>query len=356
MFRNRWSVVLIAAAGGTVLAAPAAKPLKVSAPAAVARALRQDFGAVVEGGAGGQIDWTGGVVTATGTARVQGKGAQAVAMARRASRLVAARNAALLLAGVRAGPGGRLANVKAGQIDVDALLANFTQVRQAHDLKAGTITTTITMPLHGVRGVATFTGVTFAKSDKRWDWPAGKAVAGRADVVILDARGSRFAPSIAPRITDPLGRAVFEGGDLESSRVRTQPTAAYVGFQPSITGGTRSSSSPYTDMKSRARAAADMANRLAREREKLYREAQRTRPPRRPQKTKPPEPKTLHTVARKRFGNPLILQADAGAKTSFQTLVLSGAAASALARHPEAKTLFQTGRVVIVVDRIPAQK
>jgi hypothetical protein len=311
---------------------------------------------VIEPGAGGEVDWTGGVVTAVGTARVQGKGAQAVVMAKRASRLVAARNAALLLAGVRAGPGGRFQNVQAGQIDVDALLTSFRQVRQVHDLKARTITTTLTMPLHGTRGVATFTGVTFTKSDKRWDWPAGRPPGGRADVLILDVRGLRFAPSIAPRITDPLGRAIFEGGDLDPKRVCTQPTVAYVGFRPSATGGTRTSGSPYPAIKSRARSVVDMANQLTRQREKLYRDAQRTKPGRRPKQTKPPEPKTLHNVARKRFANPLILRARVNAKTSLQTLVLDGAAAAALAKHPEAKTLFQTGRVVIVVNRVAPRK
>ena len=340
MPRRALGVLLI-----VLVAATLSVPAGAAAP--VAAALRQNFRPVIEKTPAGRIDWTRGLVTAVGTAKVQGKGAQAVTMAKRAARLLAARNAALLLAGVRAGPGGRFQNVQAGRIDTDALLVNFRQVHLTYDAKARTVTAKIVMPLHGARSVVTFTGVTYVKSDRRWDWPGGAGARDRADVVVLDARGTGFVPSIAPRVVDRLGRCLFEGGDLDPAHVRLRAIAAYVGYkQPAAATPLPKHASARAIAKAQARKAVALSAKLARDREEIVRRAEKR--PRSPVKA-PTGPKTLREAVCKRFRNPLILRAGATAKKSRDTLVLSPEAVQTLAEHPEARALLQSGKVVIVV-------
>ena len=149
-------------------------------------------------------------------------------------------------------------------------------------------------------------------------------------MLILDVRGSGFLPSVAPRIVTEDGRCIFEGGDLDIPRVRKRRTAMYVGFrQRPVERASEKSASPRLRALARARKVAGRAGGVE---------------------------QTLHQVARKRFKNPLIFKATRAAKDAPGTLVLSNAALRSLATHPEAKTLLQAGRVLIVVNQVKARK
>jgi len=323
--RRRVTDVLVIVVVLSAAAAPSARGgIKVGAPEALAKALRTGFEPAIERVSGGEIDWTAAEATAVGTAKVAGEGAQAVAMAKRASRLIAARNAALVIAGLRPGPDGRVKNLKTGRISVDAVLAHFSQVYQKHDARKKTVTTKIRMPLYGVRGVVQLLGVSFARSDKRWEWPPEGVGAGRADVVIIDARGSSFQPSVVPRIVTANGRCVFAGGDLAKAKLADRPAVAYVGFQMNQPRVSEKNPSGYLRAIARARKVASQSGA---------------------------QPRDLGRVARKKFRSPLIFSGLATRKDSRETIVLPNPAVRTMALHPEIETLLKAGKVVFVIDR-----
>ena len=91
---------------------------------------------VVEEREGGYVDWACCRVVAVGAGHSRGDSASDIAMARRAARLVAARNALLLLDGIQAGPGEVFPGLRQGRINVDAVLENFQELVGDYDPRA----------------------------------------------------------------------------------------------------------------------------------------------------------------------------------------------------------------------------
>jgi hypothetical protein len=170
---------------------------------------------------GGEIDWTRGVVSAVGVGRAREDlgGKRAASMAKRAAYIVAARNAALVLAGIRVGPGGRFKNVRNGWIRADVKLTNFRETEANYNPATRTATARIEMPLYGVSGAVSVLGLETDKPEKLWKWPeTRKSEATDLEVILLDARDVTMKPTVLPRLETVDGQCVFDAGRLGMTR------------------------------------------------------------------------------------------------------------------------------------------
>ncbi len=218
-------------------------------PMALVESLGEGYRPYVETHPTGQIDWTRGHILARGVGKVRGSGAQAVAMARRAARLVAGRNAVLLISGVAIDSDGRFPNIQRGRISVEGVLSDFEETSVDYDPLARTVTITLKVPLHGQRSVVKMIGPPAARRASRWSWPrpaAEKPPGARVDVVVIDARSTKFTPVLFPRLQSPSGQGVLEAADLPrdqllrrclvvyASRLRPPGKAAPLAFKTAI--------------------------------------------------------------------------------------------------------------------------
>ncbi len=177
---------------------------------------------MVEAIPGGEIDWTNGIVYATGTGKLRSRSSQDVLMAERAARLDALRNGLLLLGGIRSGPGGQFQNVKDAKIDLDAVVKDFEEAGSDYDISTQTIISKMKLPLYGPRGVIRLTGAKMVVAGKT----RPLAVAGGSPVpLVIDARGSGFRPCVFPRVMDDSGQCIElpTGG---AALVSNRPAAA----------------------------------------------------------------------------------------------------------------------------------
>jgi hypothetical protein len=189
--------------------APAATgPAQLTQAQSVLKALGAEPSALVERIDGGQINWTTAEVFAVGEGKAAGLSGQQIDMAKRAARLAAARNVVLVLAGIRTGPGGRFRNFREGTISVDAVVRDFQEASDDFDRATRIATVRLKMPLYGAQGAVRIGGLVLAG-------PVGPAKAlavkgGQPQIIVIDARGTGFAPCMLPRIARPSGQTVFE--------------------------------------------------------------------------------------------------------------------------------------------------
>jgi hypothetical protein len=137
---------------------------------------------------GGHIDWTRGRVISQGSGKIAGSSGKARAMAERAARLAAARNALLTLGGVRVDESGRFALMEQGSLSVQGVLRDFEQTSVTEDPQSGTITVTLEAPLYGANGVL-----------KQKITSESLPVVERK-IILIDARGVTFRPVAFPMI------------------------------------------------------------------------------------------------------------------------------------------------------------
>lgn len=284
----------------------------------VLKAMGKGFKAAVERVPGGEIDWTRNLVIASGTAKATGADNQAVAMARRGARLLAARNAVLLSKGIRVGPGGRFPQIEQGRISVDAVVKGLRELSWKFDRKAMTVTVTAGVPIYGAEGIVRMTEITFAKHARAFVWAAVNVAGGQADVVIIDGRRTGFLPCLAPQITTSSGELILSAAQLSLGEFRKRGTVVYV-------RSTRKARGPGGIAK----------NILA--------QAGRTDP-------------ALAAAAKRAYKNPLMLQADKSPQNSRGTLVLTTVATRTLIMSGGARDLFRSGRVIVITDTPPVKK
>ena len=275
----------------------------------VLKAMGKGFKAAVERIPGGEIDWTRDLVIASGTAKATGADNQAVAMARRGARLLAARNAILLTRGIRVGPGGKFPQIKQGRISVDAVVKGLRELSWKFDPKAMTVTVNAGVPVYGAEGIVRMTAITFAKHARAFVWPAVAVAGARADVVIIDARLTGFLPCLAPRITDDSGGTVFSLTQLGTGEFQKRGMVVYLCPAEAVKW------SP-TDVVG---------------------------------------PRVL-PAAKKAYRDPVVLRADKSPKNSPGTLVLTTVATRTLIMSGGARDLFRSGRVIVITDTPPVKK
>lgn len=200
-------------------------------PIAVAsQATGLTFASKIETIPGGEIDWAHNRVYAVGIgkAREDFTGRQAELMAKRGAFIVAARNAALVLAGIRVGPGGTFENVRNGWIRADVTLTGFREVDSTYDPRTRTATARMEIPLYGLRGAVTVLGLTGEKPRRRWTWPKESGEGKPYEVIVIDVRGMHCKPGVLPRIATEDKRCVFDATEILSDGALRRPAARYV--------------------------------------------------------------------------------------------------------------------------------
>jgi hypothetical protein len=188
--------------------------------------------ALVEKLPAGEIDWTLGHVTVAGTGRAAGASAHDAAMAKRAARLDAGRNVALVLAGLRPGPGGRFTNLAAGRISVEAIVEEFEEISNTFDVQTRTAIAKLRAPLYGVKGVVRIAGPSLTGAASRWTWPASPAEGAANSLLVLDARGTKFRPCVFPRLVTGSGALVHDASDLAEDELAMRGMAIYASALP----------------------------------------------------------------------------------------------------------------------------
>ncbi len=142
--------------GGAADATPASMPASAKTQPASRAAITVesvftvagvDPGPMRDAHPGGYVDWKRCQVVADGTGKAKSRNASDIAMAGRAARLVAARNAVLLLKGIKILPDGTVPGLRNGQIDVDALLENFQELSSEFNPKDMTMRVTLAWQL-----------------------------------------------------------------------------------------------------------------------------------------------------------------------------------------------------------------
>lgn len=188
------------------------------------------FAPLVEDIDGGEIDWTNGRVLAIGHASAKADAARGRLMAMRGARLVAARNSLLVLHGIRPGPGGTFQNVKEGWIKVDAVVKDFEEVSSEYDAATRTATVKLAVPLYGAQGVVKTAGLVYGKAPADLIKPAGKKK-GEPKLIIIDARGTGFKPTLTPILASVSGKELFEAS-LASPKPEGRSPVIYVTMNP----------------------------------------------------------------------------------------------------------------------------
>jgi hypothetical protein len=220
-----------------VLLSPSTQPFKAFAapaedsdPVSLAEAATGlSFEPLVETIPGGEIDWQRGAVIAVGKAypRDDLRGARAEAMAKRGAYIVAARNAALVLAGIRVGPGGRFENVRSGWIRADVKLTGFRETEASYDPRTRTATAQMEMPLCGLRGAVRILGLKTETPASSWTWPDASG-GERIDVIVIDARSAECKPVVLPRLVTADDLCVFDAAQIVTDGTLSRPMACYV--------------------------------------------------------------------------------------------------------------------------------
>lgn len=275
---------------------PATKPAPIgNSPEALLKVLGKNYRPYVEVRPEGQIDWTRGEILAQGVGKVRGSGAQAVAMGHRAAQLLAARNAILLVSGIRVNPDGRFLDVRKARISVEGVLRDFEESALQYDPVGRTVTVTLRAPLYGAYGVVRMSGLRRAASKKFLSWGEGelreKPAAVPADLIVIDARRTRFVPVLFPRVETETRQSIL-------------PSAK------------------------------DPKGKLVRRRLVVYATTS--------------EPAVTAKLAGKPGARVLLLRAVQG---KAKTLVLDKSELDKLQAHPNAKALISTGKVVILVSK-----
>jgi hypothetical protein len=195
-------------------------------PALLKKLRADEVKPLVESIPGGQIDWTQGEVRAIGTGKLAGKQSRDFLMAQRAARILAIRNAVLMMSGIRAGPGGRF-SVAEGQINVEAVVKDFKETSSDYDPKTETVTSTVAVPIYGVKGIVHLTGATVERPGKRLVWPAPRVEAPKCEMVVIDARGGAFQPCMFPQIVTEDGQTIFHAVDVRAERLAGRGMVVY---------------------------------------------------------------------------------------------------------------------------------
>lgn len=179
----------------------------------------------------GKVDWEHKLVKCTGSGAANLKDADgnpAVARigAEKAAKLDALRNCLATLRGVQLESGRTVGSA----LDSDAALAGrvqglvrgFRTVGKPRYYSDGGVELDVEVPLEGVLSDALLP----REQEPGAVEPAG-ASAGSPTSLVVDARGQKLTPALAPRITDDAGHEVYGPGKLNETGRRAGGAAAY---------------------------------------------------------------------------------------------------------------------------------
>jgi hypothetical protein len=207
---------------------PATEPAGLLPSEVLVAAMACGYRPVVEETKAGRVNWTRGYITVSGVGKAKGHSGQDAAMARRAARVVAARNSMLTAGGLRVGADGRFANLREGAVSLDGTLKGFEEVSDKFDPATRTAEVMLRVPLYGPSGLLSVTGISAVHASRRWVWPANSVSAPEVQAVIIDARGLNYQPTLLPALITADGRTVFDSGDLPADGVASRAMAIYL--------------------------------------------------------------------------------------------------------------------------------
>ena len=256
--------VTVAAGAGEASSAPASihywsatQPVGDASPTltAVAGALGAKFQMAVDNLPGGQINWTTGQVVVVGTGRAKSDSPQDIVMAKRAARVVAARNAILAMRGVRAGREGAFKNLREGEISGEGVLRCFSEKSDTFDKSTSLATVTLLAPLNGIStltlmkpqgGVSVFELAGLRRVQAPRPTPDLTAASGAdaapsaegdahnflptSETFVIDARGTGLVPSAILTVIRKSGPDGNDSGHFTFGNVQTTPV--YVCLRP----------------------------------------------------------------------------------------------------------------------------
>ncbi len=179
----------------------------------------------------GKVDWERRVVRCTGSGAAKLKDADgnpAVARigAEKAARIDALRNCLAALRGVQIesgrSVGSALESDAALSGKVQGLVRGFRTVGKPRYFSDGGVEIDIEVPLDGALSDALLPREPQAAADER----AAVAEGGPTSLVV-DARGQKLTPALAPRVRDEAGREIYGPGKLSDAGRRAGGAAAY---------------------------------------------------------------------------------------------------------------------------------
>ena len=208
------------------------------------------LGGVVEpAGSDGSIDWTKGVVTATGFGAPPPNAvnaAQARAMAERAAFLVATRNLLEVVKGIRVDSATLVENMIVSSDVIKTEVSGFVQGAQIVKKQVspdGSVTVTVAMKLNG-----DFSNAFLPQSSGGPEVvpiPQGQAPPPTAYTgLIVDARGIGVRPAVAPKIRNEEGREVYGSAFVNRQYAVEQGMVGYLKDMDSAKGNPRVTDRP----------------------------------------------------------------------------------------------------------------
>ena len=156
----------------------------------------------------GYIDWSGKKIVSFGRSRQVGRRGADALKARHAAKVIALRNALALSAGVRIGIDGRVDGVRNGRVTLQGLLRDFNIAKSYSETKGGGTywTAEAHVPMFGIESLASRFYESQLRSHRalvgglrraKWSQPTDPAETA-GDVLVIDARGTGFRPSMFP--------------------------------------------------------------------------------------------------------------------------------------------------------------
>ncbi len=208
------------------------------------------FGGVVEpAGSDGSVDWTKGVVTATGFGAPPPNAVnagQARAMAERAAFLVATRNLLETVKGIRVDSATLVENMIVSSDVIKTEVSGFVQGAQIIKKQVnpdGSVQVTIAMKLNG-----DFSNAFLPQSSGGVEvipMPQGQAPPTTAFTgLIVDARGIGVRPAVAPKIRNEEGREVYGSAFVNRQYAVEQGMVGYLKDVESAKGNPRVTDRP----------------------------------------------------------------------------------------------------------------
>lgn len=168
----------------------------------------------------GQIDWSGRKIIAVGRSIQVGNRPADILMAKRAAGIVALRNALALALGVRIGINGRVEGLKNGRVVLQGFLKGFVITKTYSQKRAGQTLwfAEVHVPMFGFKSVGgrfhdaqlgVHRQLVAGWARARWSLPA-KPDETAGDLLVIDARGTGFRPSMYPVFVNADGAILLD--------------------------------------------------------------------------------------------------------------------------------------------------
>ena len=185
----------------------------------------------------GYVDWSRKVVVAVGRTEQRGTSGGDALMAQRGAEMTALRNSLAAVAGVPIGASGRVDALRDGRIDLQGFVKDF-KITRTYSRQAGDVTywyAEVEIPLFGVKSLAgrlydseLAAQKVLTRGAPRARWADGDdPQADSGDVLVIDARGLGFKPSVFPVVMDAAGQVVLDMQTCEKKLAVERGPCAY---------------------------------------------------------------------------------------------------------------------------------